>query len=170
MQAVVEKAGYSVVRDLVGHGIGVEFHEDPQVPNYGKPKRREKLVPGLTLAIEPMVNVGGPADQDARRPVDDRHGGRQLVGALRAYGGDHRRCAARVDSGGLRKRTERGRTRTKADGRGAASEFRFFLDDGSGVYRRSSASKSANDAGENGDGWPRFVSAATYVRMNRYGE
>ncbi len=61
VQAVVEKAGFSVVRDLVGHGIGVEFHEEPQVPNYGKPKRREKLVPGLTLAIEPMVNVGGPA-------------------------------------------------------------------------------------------------------------
>jgi methionyl aminopeptidase len=60
VQEVVERAGYSVVRDLVGHGIGVEFHEDPQVPNYGKPKRREKLVPGLTLAIEPMVNVGGP--------------------------------------------------------------------------------------------------------------
>jgi methionyl aminopeptidase len=60
VQAVVERAGYSVVRDLVGHGIGVEFHEDPQVPNYGKPKRREKLMPGLTLAIEPMVNVGGP--------------------------------------------------------------------------------------------------------------
>jgi methionyl aminopeptidase len=61
VQAVVEEAGFSVVRDLVGHGIGVEFHEEPQVPNYGKPKRREKLVPGLTLAIEPMVNVGGPA-------------------------------------------------------------------------------------------------------------
>jgi len=61
VQAVVEDAGFSVVRDLVGHGIGVEFHEEPQVPNYGKPKRREKLVPGLTLAIEPMVNAGGPA-------------------------------------------------------------------------------------------------------------
>jgi methionyl aminopeptidase len=61
VQAVVEAAGYSVVRDLVGHGIGVQFHEDPQVPNYGKPKRREKLVPGLTIAIEPMVNIGGPA-------------------------------------------------------------------------------------------------------------
>ena len=60
VQAVVESAGFNVVRDLVGHGIGVEFHEEPQVPNYGKPKRREKLVPGLTLAIEPMVNVGGP--------------------------------------------------------------------------------------------------------------
>jgi methionyl aminopeptidase len=61
VQTIVEAAGFSVVRDLVGHGIGVEFHEEPQVPNYGKPKRREKLVPGLTLAIEPMVNVGGPA-------------------------------------------------------------------------------------------------------------
>ena len=61
VQAVVEAAGFSVVRDLVGHGIGAEFHEEPQVPNYGKPKRREKLVPGLTLAIEPMVNAGGPA-------------------------------------------------------------------------------------------------------------
>ena len=61
VQAVVESAGFSVVRDHVGHGIGVEFHEEPQVPNYGKPKRREKLVPGLTLAIEPMVNIGGPA-------------------------------------------------------------------------------------------------------------
>ena len=61
VQAVVERAGFSVVRDLVGHGIGVEFHEEPQVPNYGKPKRREKLVPGLTIAIEPMVNVGAAA-------------------------------------------------------------------------------------------------------------
>ena len=58
---VVEAARFTVVRDLVGHGIGVEFHDEPQVPNYGKPKRREKLVPGLTLAIEPMVNTGGPA-------------------------------------------------------------------------------------------------------------
>ena len=68
VQAVVEDAGFSVVRDLVGHGIGVEFHEEPQVPNYGKPKRREKLVAGLTIAIEPMVNVGGPAT----RTLSDR--------------------------------------------------------------------------------------------------
>ena len=61
VQAVVERAGFSIVRDLVGHGIGTEFHEEPQVPNYGKPKRREKLVPGLTIAIEPMVNAGSPA-------------------------------------------------------------------------------------------------------------
>jgi methionyl aminopeptidase len=68
VQGIVEDAGFSVVRDLVGHGIGVEFHEEPQVPNYGKPKRREKLVPGLTLAIEPMVNAGGPAT----RTLQDR--------------------------------------------------------------------------------------------------
>jgi methionyl aminopeptidase len=61
VQEVVERAGFTVVRDLVGHGIGVGFHEEPQVPNYGKPKRKEKLVPGLTIAIEPMVNAGGPA-------------------------------------------------------------------------------------------------------------
>jgi len=61
VQGVVERANFSIVRDLVGHGIGTEFHEEPQVPNYGKPKRREKLVPGLTIAIEPMVNIGGPA-------------------------------------------------------------------------------------------------------------
>jgi methionyl aminopeptidase len=60
IQAVVETSGFSIVRDLVGHGIGVAFHEEPQVPNYGKPKRGTKLTPGLTIAIEPMVNVGGP--------------------------------------------------------------------------------------------------------------
>ncbi len=60
VQQVVEAAGFSVVRDLVGHGIGTGFHEEPQVPNYGKPKRGIRLVPGLTLAIEPMVNVGKP--------------------------------------------------------------------------------------------------------------
>lgn len=60
VQAVVERAGFSVVRDLVGHGIGSGFHEEPQVPNYGKPSRGLRLVPGLTIAIEPMVNVGKP--------------------------------------------------------------------------------------------------------------
>ncbi|HEX4600957.1 MAG TPA: type I methionyl aminopeptidase [Gemmatimonadales bacterium] len=60
VQHVVEEAGYSVVRELVGHGIGSSFHEDPQVPNYGKPKRGPRLMPGMTIAIEPMVNVGGP--------------------------------------------------------------------------------------------------------------
>lgn len=60
VQSVVEGAGFSVVRDLVGHGIGTGFHEEPQVPNYGKPKRGIRLVSGLTIAIEPMVNIGKP--------------------------------------------------------------------------------------------------------------
>jgi methionyl aminopeptidase len=81
VQAVVEAAGFSVVRDLVGHGIGVEFHEEPQVPNYGKPKRREKLVPGLTIAIEPMVNIGGPAT----RTLSDRWTIVTLDGSLSAH-------------------------------------------------------------------------------------
>ncbi|MCE2942733.1 MAG: type I methionyl aminopeptidase [Gemmatimonadota bacterium] len=58
IQAVVEAAGFSVVRELVGHGVGSSLHEEPQVPNYGKPKRGLALVPGMTLAIEPMVNAG----------------------------------------------------------------------------------------------------------------
>lgn len=58
VQTVVERAGFSVVRELVGHGVGHGPHEDPQVPNHGKPKRGTKLMPGLTIAIEPMVNAG----------------------------------------------------------------------------------------------------------------
>jgi len=58
VQEVVERNGFSVVRELVGHGVGAAPHEDPQVPNYGKPKKLMKLMPGLTIAIEPMVNVG----------------------------------------------------------------------------------------------------------------
>jgi methionyl aminopeptidase len=68
VQEVAERAGYSVVRELVGHGIGTSFHEEPQVPNYGKPKRGPRLVPGMTIAIEPMVNVGDPAI----RTLDDK--------------------------------------------------------------------------------------------------
>lgn len=58
VQECVESAGYSVVRDFVGHGIGKKLHEEPQVPNYGKPGRGVQLKPGMVLAIEPMVNKG----------------------------------------------------------------------------------------------------------------
>ena len=58
VQTVVEAAGFSVVRDFVGHGVGAELHEDPQIPNYGRAGRGPRLAPGMTLAIEPMVNVG----------------------------------------------------------------------------------------------------------------
>ena len=58
IQAYAEKHGYSVVRDLVGHGIGTDMHEDPQVPNFGRAGRGVVLQEGMTLAIEPMVNAG----------------------------------------------------------------------------------------------------------------
>lgn len=58
VQQIAERAGYSVVRELVGHGIGSRFHEEPQVPNFGKPGRGHRLTEGMTLAIEPMVNAG----------------------------------------------------------------------------------------------------------------
>lgn len=60
VQEVAEAAGYSIVREYVGHGVGRALHEEPQVPNYGPPGRREVLSAGMTLAIEPMVNLGGP--------------------------------------------------------------------------------------------------------------
>lgn len=58
IEARVKLGGFVVVRDLVGHGVGQSMHEEPQVPNHGKPKRGAKLAAGLTIAIEPMVNAG----------------------------------------------------------------------------------------------------------------
>ena len=60
IQAHAEQHGFSVVRSLVGHGIGRQMHEEPQVPNYGPPDRGPRLMAGQVLAIEPMVNSGGP--------------------------------------------------------------------------------------------------------------
>lgn len=60
VQGWVEKNGYSVVREFVGHGIGTRMHEDPQLPNYGTPGQGPRLQEGMVLAIEPMVNTGGP--------------------------------------------------------------------------------------------------------------
>ena len=60
VQGVVEGEGFSVVRDFVGHGIGVHMHEDPQVPNFGEAGRGMKLRAGMVIAIEPMVNAGKP--------------------------------------------------------------------------------------------------------------
>ena len=58
VQSYVEKNGFSVVRDFVGHGVGANLHEEPNVPNYGAPGRGPRLIRGMTLAIEPMVNMG----------------------------------------------------------------------------------------------------------------
>ena len=60
VQQWVEKSGFSVVREFVGHGIGTKMHEDPQLPNYGSAGHGPKLQEGMVLAIEPMVNTGGP--------------------------------------------------------------------------------------------------------------
>ena len=59
IQAFVESHGFSVVREMVGHGVGVAMHEPPEIPNFGRKGTGDKIKPGMTLAIEPMVNVGG---------------------------------------------------------------------------------------------------------------
>jgi methionyl aminopeptidase len=60
IQDVVESAGFAVVRNLVGHGVGRYYHEDPHIPNFGEPGRGPRLSEGMTIAIEPMITVGGP--------------------------------------------------------------------------------------------------------------
>jgi methionyl aminopeptidase len=60
IQPVVEDAGFSVVRSLVGHGVGKHYHEEPQVPNFVTPYRGPQLVDGMTIAIEPMITAGDP--------------------------------------------------------------------------------------------------------------
>lgn len=60
IQAYAESFGYGVVRDLVGHGIGTHLHEEPEVPNFAQKRKGIKLVPGMTLAVEPMINIGTP--------------------------------------------------------------------------------------------------------------
>jgi len=60
VQELVEGAGFSVIRSLVGHGVGRHYHEDPHVPNFGQPGRGPRLSEGMTIAIEPMITAGGP--------------------------------------------------------------------------------------------------------------
>ena len=81
VQQHAESHGYSVVREFVGHGIGTHLHEDPQVPNYGPPGRRERLRPGMCVAIEPMLNLG-KADV---RVLDDGWTAVTLDGSLSAH-------------------------------------------------------------------------------------
>lgn len=81
VQAYVEAAGYSVVTDFVGHGIGRQLHEEPQVPNYGKAGQGPRLKWGMVLAIEPMVNVG----RSAVRVLDDQWTAVTVDGSLSAH-------------------------------------------------------------------------------------
>ncbi len=81
IQSYIEGLGYSIVRDLVGHGIGRQMHEDPSVPNFGQAGRGPRLVPGMTLAIEPMVNAGN----FEVRLMDDDWTVKTLDGSLSAH-------------------------------------------------------------------------------------
>jgi methionyl aminopeptidase len=81
VQSVAERHGYGVVRQFVGHGIGTALHEEPQVPNYGSPGKGRRLVPGMCLAIEPMLNAGSPAV----RVLDDDWTAVTVDGSLSAH-------------------------------------------------------------------------------------
>jgi len=81
IQRYVESAGYSVVTEFVGHGIGRQLHEEPQVPNYGKPGQGLRLQAGMVLAIEPMVNMGG----SAVKVLEDRWTAVTVDGSLSAH-------------------------------------------------------------------------------------
>ncbi|HEY7532316.1 MAG TPA: type I methionyl aminopeptidase [Nitrospiraceae bacterium] len=81
IQSHAEAAGYSVVTEFVGHGIGRQLHEEPQVPNYGKAGQGPRLQPGLVLAIEPMINLGG----SAVRLLEDRWTAVTVDGSLSAH-------------------------------------------------------------------------------------
>jgi methionyl aminopeptidase len=81
VEQVAHAAGLSIVREYVGHGVGRSLHEEPQVPNYGPPGRREPLAVGMTLAIEPMLNLGGPET----RVLDDGWGVVTADGSLSAH-------------------------------------------------------------------------------------
>ena len=80
VQAYVEANGFSVVRDYVGHGVGSKLHEAPEVRNFGPAGHGPRLQPGMTIAVEPMVNVGTWADQGPARRLDRQNAGR-LSGA-----------------------------------------------------------------------------------------
>ena len=90
IQRFAENHGYSVVREFCGHGIGRNFHEDPQVLHYGKPGTGLVLEPGMTFTIEPMINAGTARHPPAARRLDHRHQGSQPVGAVGTHGAGHR--------------------------------------------------------------------------------
>ena len=81
VQRHVEAAGFSVVTEFVGHGIGRQLHEEPQVPNYGRPGQGPRLQAGMVLAIEPMVNMGG----SAVRVLEDRWTAVTVDGSMSAH-------------------------------------------------------------------------------------
>ena len=89
VQTTVESAGFSVVRSLVGHGVGRYYHEDPHIPNFGEAGRGPRLSEGMTIAIEPMITAGAAEVAVSRRRLDDLDGRRIPRRPLRAHGRDH---------------------------------------------------------------------------------
>ena len=98
IQVIAEGAGLAIVRTLVGHGVGRNMHEDPQIPNFGEPGTGPRLLEGMVLAIEPMTTAGGPGVRVRQRRLVDLFAGRLAHRALRVHGRDHRRRAARDDA------------------------------------------------------------------------
>ena len=97
IQEHVEAEGFSIVRSLVGHGIGRSMHEDPQIPNYGAPGTGVPLEEGMVLAVEPMVTAGRHARPGRRGPLVYLLPGRLAGRALRVHHRRHRVRAARAD-------------------------------------------------------------------------
>ena len=113
MEAYVRRHKFSVVEAFVGHGIGREMHEDPQVPNFVSSQLRRgtgdfRLAPGLVIAVEPMVNMGTKRVQHAGRPLDPSHGRPAAQRPFRAHRGHHGKRPLGAD----------GRARTAKRGRG----------------------------------------------------
>ena len=98
MQELCEAEGFGVVREFVGHGIGRAMHEDPQVPNFGAAAKAPASKPGMVLAIEPMINAGGPEV----KVLKDGWTAVTIDGSysrpLRAHRGHHKRWPAGADS------------------------------------------------------------------------
>ena len=86
-----EGEGLPIVRSLVGHGVGRDMHEDPQIPNFGEPGTGPRLESGMVLAIEPMTTIGSHRRARGRRRLGDLLAGRLAGRALRVHGRDHRR-------------------------------------------------------------------------------
>ena len=117
VQAHVEAAGFSVVREFVGHGIGTKLHEEPQIPNYGTPGRGPRLAEGMVLAIEPMVNFGKPGV----KVLGDGWTAVTRDGSLSA----HFEHTVVVVNGGSRILTKNGRTAPRSESAsGDAAELR----------------------------------------------
>ena len=100
VQEVTEGAGFSVIRSLVGHGVGRSMHEDPQVPNFVSSHRGPELREGMTIAIEPMITAGGPGGLPARGRVVDLDLGRVARRPFRAHRRGDRGRPSRPDGNG----------------------------------------------------------------------